>query len=180
MKKSHIRSKILQIRLKFSKKNKKIKTKNLINIIKKKSTNKKIGLYYPINSEVSTLDLINDLNDLKFVVLLPVIKKNFQMLFYKWDKNYPLKINNIGIPEPIKSKIMTPSTIIIPIVAFDKELNRLGYGSGFYDRYIQKAEKKKKLLKIGLALSCQKINKVPINRFDRKMDYIFTEDKIYS
>ena len=95
------------------------------------------------------------------------------------DKNSSLKINNFGIPEPIKKKKIIPSTLIIPIVAFDINLNRLGYGGGFYDRFINKIENTKKILKIGLALSCQKINKVPTNKFDKKMNYIFTENKVY-
>ena len=94
-------------------------------------------------------------------------------------KKNPLKINNFGIPEPIKQKKIVPSTLIIPIVAFDNNLNRLGYGGGFYDRFISNLEKSKKVLKIGLALSCQKINKVPTNKFDKKMNYIFTENKVY-
>ena len=69
--------------------------------------------------------------------------------------------------------------LIIPTVAFDANLNRLGYGGGFYDRFISKMERSKKILKIGLALSCQKINKVPTNKFDKKMNYIFTEMKVY-
>ena len=101
------------------------------------------------------------------------------MSFYEWTKNSSLKINNFGIPEPIKKKKIIPSTLIIPIVAFDINLNRLGYGGGFYDRFINKFEKTKKILKIGLALSCQKINKVPTNKFDKKMNYIFTENKVY-
>ncbi len=101
------------------------------------------------------------------------------MSFYEWKENSALKINNFGIPEPFKIKKITPSALIIPTVAFDANLNRLGYGGGFYDRFINKIEKSKKILKIGLALSCQKINKVPTNKFDKKMNYIFTENKVY-
>ena len=101
------------------------------------------------------------------------------MSFYEWQDKSPLKINNFGIPEPVKFKKVTPSTLIIPMVAFDAKLNRLGYGGGFYDRFLSKLEKNKKILKIGLALSCQKINKVPTNRFDKKMNYIITENKVY-
>ena len=101
------------------------------------------------------------------------------MSFYEWNEDCALKINNFGIPEPFKSKKIAPSVLIIPIVAFDTNLNRLGYGGGFYDRFINKIERSKKILKIGLALSCQKINKVPTNKFDKKMNYIFTENKVY-
>jgi len=54
-------------------------------------------------------------------------------------------------------------------------LNRLGYGGGYYDRLIKKLSKKKKIIKIGLALSVQKIDKVPINAYDEKLDYIVTD-----
>ncbi len=64
------------------------------------------------------------------------------------------------------------------LVAFDKSLNRLGYGAGYYDRLIEKLSKKKKILKIGLALSVQKINNVPITKYDKKLDYIVTDQYI--
>ena len=61
------------------------------------------------------------------------------------------------------------------MVAFDANLNRLGYGGGYYDRIIQKLENKKKILKIGLAFSFQRVKKVPILKYDKKLDYILTE-----
>ena len=179
MQKSRTRKIILKKRDFFKTKNKKINFYKLLKLLNKKIKDKKIGLYYPIGSEVSTIELIEKLRKKKYIISLPVIKNNFKMSFYEWTKNSSLKINNFGIPEPIKKKKIIPSTLIIPIVAFDINLNRLGYGGGFYDRFINKIEKKKKLLKIGLALSCQKINKVQINKFDKKMNYIFTENKVY-
>ena len=86
-----------------------------------------------------------------------MIKKNFQMDFYKWSFSEPLKINRYGIPEPEIKKIVYPDILLIPLVAFDKNLNRLGYGGGYYDRLIAKFSKRKKIIKIGLALSVQKI-----------------------
>ena len=179
MKKSKIRIAILKKRNRVNIKNKKFNFHNLLKIINQENKKKKIGLYYPIGSEVSTIEIIRNLRKIKYTVSLPVIEKNSAMSFYEWNEKSPLKINNFGIPEPIKLKKVTPSVLIIPIVAFDSKLNRLGYGGGFYDRFISKLEKTKKILKIGLALSCQKINKVPINKFDKKMNYIFTENKIY-
>ena len=179
MKKSQIRKLILKKRYNFNLKKKKINYLNLIRLIKSASKNKKIGLYYPIRSEVSTIEIIQYLRKKKYTISLPVLEKNSKMSFYEWNEKSPLKINNFGIPEPIKLKKVIPSTLIIPMVAFDAKLNRLGYGGGFYDRFINKIEKTKKILKIGLALSCQKINKVPTNRFDKKMNYILTENKVY-
>ena len=179
MKKFHIRKTILKKRT-FSKiKNKKINYFNLFKLLSQETKIKKVGLYYPIGSEVSTIELIKILSKKKYTISLPVLEKNFRMSFYEWNENKPLKINKYGIPEPYKLKKITPSVLIIPIVAFDAKLNRLGYGGGFYDRFIGNLEKNKKILKIGLALSCQKINKVPINKFDKKMNYIFTENKTY-
>ena len=66
---------------------------------------------------------------------------------------------------------------MIPLVAFDVNLNRLGYGGGYYDRYLSKISKKKKI-KIGIAYSFQN-SKIPINNYDIKLDCIITEKKIY-
>ena len=68
---------------------------------------------------------------------------------------------------------------MIPLVAFDVNLNRLGYGGGYYDRYLEKISKQKKIIKIGIAYSFQKIPKIPINNYDIKLDCIITEKKIY-
>ena len=179
MKKTQIRKTILKRRNYFNSENIKINFSKLIEFLNLKISSKKIGIYYPIGSEVSTIMLIKNLRNKKYIISLPVIEKNFKMSFYEWKENSALKINNFGIPEPFKIKKITPSALIIPIVAFDANLNRLGYGGGFYDRFIDKIERSKKILKIGLALSCQKINKVPTNKFDKKMNYIFTENKVY-
>ena len=100
------------------------------------------------------------------------------MNFYSWSRNEPLKINKFGIPEPVSSKIFYPDILLVPLVAYDSSLNRLGYGGGYYDRYIEKMAKIKKVTKIGLAFSFQKISSIPINQYDKKLDFIVTEKEI--
>ncbi len=100
------------------------------------------------------------------------------MNFYRWSNDDPLKINKFGIPEPVSSKIFFPDILLVPLVAYDSNLNRLGYGGGFYDRYIEKIEKIKKIIKIGLAFSFQKIDSIPIDKYDKKLDFIITEKEI--
>ena len=97
------------------------------------------------------------------------------MDFFQWSSNDPLSINKYGIPEPISDKIIYPDILLVPIVAFDKNLNRIGYGGGFYDRYLEKISQIKKCITIGLAFSHQKVNKIKVENFDRKLDLILTE-----
>ena len=104
MKKSQIRKIILKKRYNFNFKSKKINYLNLIKLIRKVSKNKNIGLYYPIGSEVSTIEMIQYLRQKKYTISLPVLETNSKMSFYEWNEKSPLKINNFGIPEPIKLK----------------------------------------------------------------------------
>ena len=69
--------------------------------------------------------------------------------------------------------------LIIPLLAFDKYLNRLGYGGGYYDRYISRVYDKNKIIKIGVGFSYQKVKKVSINRYDKKMNFIITEKDFF-
>ena len=177
--KSQIRNKIIKVRNKKFDKNLKIDLDKFISFLKiKKLNSKNVGGYYPSNYEIDDLELLVLLKKKNFKVSLPIIKKNNQMNFYNWSINDPLKINKFGIPEPLGSKIIYPDILLVPLVAYDGHLNRLGYGGGYYDRYIEKLEKIKKVIKIGLAFSFQKISSIPINQYDKKLDFIVTEKEI--
>tara|TARA_B110000438_G_C15779406_1_gene635594 strand:- start:838 stop:1380 length:543 start_codon:yes stop_codon:yes gene_type:complete len=177
--KTKLRKKILKIRKLTNKNNIKINFNKILKIIKKNNIKKKIvGGYFPVNYEVDDLDILKEFYKKKYKISLPVIKKNFEMDFYEWSFNDPLKINQYGIPEPNSKNLLYPDIILVPLVAFDKNLNRLGYGGGYYDRFIDKLIKRKKILKIGLALSIQKINEIPITKYDKKLDYIVTDKYI--
>ena len=179
MLKFKLRKKILKIREIKNKENIQIDFNKIIKILKKEKIKKKIiGGYYPVNFEADDLELLKKFEKNKFIISLPVVKKKFQMNFYKWSFFDPLEINKYGIPEPEAKNIVYPDVILVPLVAFDKNLNRLGYGGGYYDRLIARFSKKKKIIKIGLALSVQKIDKVPINIHDQKLDYIVTNKYI--
>ena len=152
---------------------------NIFELIKKEHKNSKvIGGYIPINYEYDCLNLLKFLESKNYTICLPVIKKNFQMDFYKYSFEDPFIVNKLGIPEPFRSsKKMVPDLIFVPLVGYDSYLNRLGYGGGFYDRYFEKNLNSNKIFKIGLAFSFQKIKKLPVNKFDKKLDRIITEKK---
>jgi 5-formyltetrahydrofolate cyclo-ligase len=177
--KSQIRNKIIKIRKKKFNKDLKINSDKFISYLKIDKLNfKSIGGYYPSNYEIDDLDILDLLEKKNFKVSLPIIKKDNQMNFYSWSRNDPLKINKFGIPEPVSSKIFYPDILLVPLVAYDVSLNRLGYGGGYYDRYIEKIEKVNKVIKIGLAFSFQKISSIPINQYDKRLDFIVTEKEI--
>ena len=179
MLKSKLRKKILKIREKNNKKNIQISFNQIIKILKREKISKKIiGGYYPVNFEIDDLKLLEKFEKKNFIISLPIVKKNFKMDFYQWSFSDPLMINKYGIPEPEKKKIVYPDVLLIPLVAFDKNLNRLGYGGGYYDRLIKKISKNKKIIKIGLALSVQEVDKIPVNIYDQKLDYIVTNKHI--
>tara|TARA_B100000035_G_scaffold300105_1_gene295410 strand:+ start:410 stop:961 length:552 start_codon:yes stop_codon:yes gene_type:complete len=154
----------------------------LIKLVKLKFKKKdfRVALYYPSNFELNILKFLeNDFMKNKNV-LLPVIERKNIMNFYLWKKNQPLFVNKFGILEPEKSSIKIPNLILVPILAFDKRKYRLGYGKGFYDRYLNKfLNKFKDILTVGVAFSFQKYHKLPIDKRDVKLNYILTEKGIF-
>ena len=179
MNKSEIRKKILKIRRINNDKNQKIDFKSIVKILtKSKITGRVIGGYYPYNYEVNPIEIFKKLEKFSYYLTLPKISKNYHMDFFQWSTKDPLEINKYGIPEPQLKKKVIPDVLLVPMVAYDNKLNRLGYGGGYYDRFLKKHEKKN-IIKIGLAISCQEVKRLPTNGFDKKMDFILTEKKLY-
>ena len=176
MKKSEIRNKIIKLRKENYSKDLRIDFRSIIKILKKRKQKKKIiGGYYPYNHEVNVMPLLEKFEKSNYIISLPKIGKNSSMNFFVWSTNDPLNINEYGIPEPITNRMIFPDVLLVPLVAYDKNCNRVGYGGGFYDRYIKRTKKIKNILTIGLAFSYQKVKKIPIEKNDIKIDFIITE-----
>ena len=129
--KSFLRNKSLLKRRKKYLNAKKFDFNLIFNLIKKHYGKKKITIaaYYPANYEVNILKFIEKASKKKFKIVLPVIKSSSNMCFKLWIFKEPLYMNNFGILEPRKSKVeITPDLILVPLVAFDRQLNRIGYG----------------------------------------------------
>ena len=147
---------------------------------KKKSSLNTFSIYYPLNYEVNILNFFKLIKKNKIKTVLPVIKSNSQMNFVEWKYLDPLKVNKFGMLEPsLQGRNFVPNFMLVPLLAFDNYNNRLGYGKGFYDRFLNKFLKiKKKIVTIGVAFSFQKYNKLPVSNLDIKLDYILTEKGI--
>ena len=180
-KKKFIREKYFLKRKRFFFEVNKSYFKPLINIIKKNNIKRKknISLYFPCNFEVNILKIL-DIDFFKnFNFSLPIIKKKQEMQFCRWKKGDILQINKFGIPEPKILKKINPEVILVPLLAFDKNKNRIGYGRGYYDKFLNThLKKQKKLLTVGIAFSFQKHHNLPVDKTDFKLDHILTEKGI--
>ena len=180
--KSFLRNKSLLLRKKKYLTVKKFNYSLIFRLIKKHFRRKKItiGAYYPSNYEVDILKFLEGASKKKFKITLPVIKFPNKMSFKSWIFEEPLYVNKFGILEPKNSKKkIIPDLIMVPLVAFDNHLNRIGYGKGYYDRSLKKISKiKKNAVSLGIAYSFQRCRKIPTNKHDYKLDYIFTEKGI--
>lgn len=131
-----------------------------------------IALYYSLCDEVDTKDLI--IKSLDKIVLLPRII-NDKIVFIEINSNTKYEKSNIGVMEPIGTIYDGAiDLIIVPGVAFDREHNRLGFGKGYYDKYL----KDKDIYKIGICFNKQLTDTLPIDDYDIKMDLIITEKEL--
>ena len=155
----------------------------LIKIIKNKFKKSSINLssYYPASFEVDALQIFQTPIINKLKISLPVLTENNAMYFYRWKKNDVLKINQFGMLEPaLFLSHIVPDVMLVPLLAFDKNNNRLGYGGGFYDRYLNRYLKThNNIMTIGIAFSFQKHHKLPVFKNDVKLNYILTEKGIF-
>ena len=133
---------------------------------------KSIGCYYSIGSEVQTVELITHLLEEKKIVSLPRIS-NGMMIFRKIEDLTKLEKGEFDIPEPKDNAPIQEKhdVILVPCVGLDGEGNRIGYGQGFYDKYLEGNS----AIKIALSYSKQIVKSVPVTDEDIRMDWIITE-----
>lgn len=137
---------------------------------------KKIACYYPIGSEVFTQDIIQELISQGKHVSLPVV--DGENLVFREIKDFKdLEKGRFDIMEPKDNcpVLENPEIILVPTVGISRDGVRLGYGYGFYDRYLQDSS----ALKISLAFSKQVIKSIPSVDTDVKMDLVVTEEEVF-
>ena len=139
---------------------------------------KTIMAYYTTKSEVDISELFKVCEDMGKRICLPVVLAKGQMEAAIYDKNSKLLADRYGILYPHGSEKVLKSDIdlvIVPMVAFDEKLNRIGYGGGYYDRFLSGID----VYKLGVAFSCQQVPDTNRDINDIKMDKIVTERNIF-
>lgn len=144
-----------------------------------------ILIYVSLKGEVETLKLIQELLvEGKKAVYCPLTYKN-EMEFYRIFSLDDLKEGNFHVLEPTpieerKLKFLSERCycMILPGLMFDMKGNRLGYGKGYYDKYLAKISHEIKITTIGLTYEGTLVKEMPIETTDQNVDYIVTESKI--
>ena len=128
-----------------------------------------------MEGEVDLTEFVNAAKSIGINICKPFIVNDesghmeFTCFDNKFNQLEKFSINDFEVIEPESIDLM-----ICPLVAFDGLSNRLGYGGGFYDRYILRL--RPGVPKIGVAFEVQKVNEIPIDEYDLKLDFIFTEN----
>lgn len=151
---------------------------SLINDLLLPAPAKSIGFYYPVRGEVDTFSTFDFCRSKGIVCLFPRIISSIDMVFLPVKAKRELVKRNFGIYEPdvgvySGSEGMVPEVLLVPGVAFDRENFRLGYGKGYYDTYLTRYEPK---LSIGLGYDFQILDSLRIDRWDKKLDLVLTEN----
>ena len=131
--------------------------------------------YFPIRCELSPIFLMKRLFDIGCDIALPVTPAQGEPLtFHHWRVNGPLDDGPYGTKQPpSKNKICTPDVILVPMLAFDSDGWRLGYGGGFYDRTLAALRSKGlQISVIGVAYEGQELDKVPVGPYDMPLNAV--------
>ena len=153
------------------------KIENTLFNLQKYKNSKIIMFFVSFNSEVHTHDMIKQALNNKIVVIPKVMHKEIEpSIIIDFDNLVPS--GNFGILEPIEAMKISNKNIdliLVPGIAFDEEGHRIGYGFGYYDKFLRKVPK---AVKIGLAFDFQVVDKIPREMHDVPVDLIITEKRI--
>lgn len=136
-----------------------------------------IGFYWPFRAEIDLVGFVRDLTAETGRAALPVVVAKAQPLaFWRWWHGMEMRPGIWGIPVPAMAEPVAPDCLLVPLVGFDDQGYRLGYGGGYYDRTIPTLQRRPLLLGIGYA--SQHVPTVHPQPHDLPMDAIVTEDGI--
>lgn len=146
-----------------------------------------LAFYLSFDGELNPKPILEKAMEEHKSCFLPVISRNNQheMCFKLYEEDTSLKENKWGIQEP--SKLRPPispldlEVVFVPLVGFDEKCFRLGMGKGFYDKAFNFKNQNlvAKPLLVGLAYECQRVQKVPIESWDVRLDLVVTAERIY-
>ncbi len=133
-----------------------------------------IGCYWPFRREYDCIPLMRQVIEAGGEVALPVvIEKNHPLEFRPWTPKARMEAGVWGLMHPAEGPVVWPAALLVPLVGFDEDGYRLGYGAGFYDRTL--AVFAQPPLTIGVGFELSRLTTIHPQEHDVPMDYIVTE-----
>lgn len=152
------------------------KIENTLFNLEEYKNSKSVMFFVSFNSEVHTHEMIKRALKNKTLIIPKVVHKEIEPSVIIDFDNLAAG-NKFGIPEPIgemKIAYKNIDLVLVPGIVFDKEGHRIGYGFGYYDKFLRKVPK---ATKIGLAFNFQVVDKIPREMHDVPVDFIVTEER---
>jgi 5-formyltetrahydrofolate cyclo-ligase len=135
-----------------------------------------IAGYCPIRTEIDPTPLMEALDGAGHRLCVPVIRgRGLALGFREWRPGAEMIEGEFGALVPAAGDWLEPELLIAPLVAFDADGGRLGYGGGFYDRSLEGLRAQRRTLAVGFAYSAQQVDAVPRDATDQPLDAIVTE-----
>lgn len=132
-----------------------------------------LGVYWPVRGEIDVRDVaIAHLKKGGRVALPVVVTKSAPVEFWSWRPDMPMSRGIWNIPVPAEREVLYPEALVVPLVGFDRERFRLGYGGGYYDRTIAAAPRRPYC--IGLGYADARLDSIYPQPHDIGMDLIVT------
>ena len=133
--------------------------------------------FYPYGSEIDCTGLLDRLSGEGWVTALPVVVGPDQPLrFRAWTPGEALEPGAWSIPVPVEAAPeVEPDVLLVPLLAYDRQGYRLGYGGGFYDRTLDRLRARKPVTAVGVAFAGQEVDAVPHDAHDQPLDWMLTE-----
>ncbi len=133
--------------------------------------------YYSHKNEPNLMALMHALLDMGKKVALPYVADNDNLIAVGYTFDSVMKSNIYGIAEPIimnESEQAEPDIVLVPGIAYDMALNRIGYGVGYFDRFLKETT----ALKIGICYDMQIVVSIDAEPYDISMDMLVTEKRV--
>jgi 5-formyltetrahydrofolate cyclo-ligase len=139
-----------------------------------------ISGFMPLKSEINPLPLLQKLSQAGARLALPAIAGRGKPLIMRaWQFGAPLDRGQWGIREPKPdAPDVEPDILLVPLLAFDREGFRLGYGAGYYDMTIHRLRTRKPMTAVGIAFAAQEVPKIPTTPRDERLDLVLTEREV--
>jgi 5-formyltetrahydrofolate cyclo-ligase len=136
--------------------------------------------FSPLKSEINPVPLLRRLSDGGAGLALPVVAgKGKPLIMRAWAFGEPVDSGVWGIREPKpEAPEVAPDILLVPLLAFDRSGNRVGYGAGYYDMTIAKLRALKSVTAVGIAFAAQEIASVPVTPRDARLDLVLTEREV--